>query len=59
MPGIPALAQPCGFTKAGLPVGLQIMGPPLGEEACFRVAGAYESRTRWHERRPADGGGAP
>lgn len=55
--GIPALAQPCGFTKAGLPIGLQIMGPPLGEEACFRVGGAYEARTRWHERRPADVGG--
>jgi hypothetical protein len=34
------------------------MGPPLGEEACFRVAGAYESRTEWHARRPADVGGA-
>jgi aspartyl-tRNA(Asn)/glutamyl-tRNA(Gln) amidotransferase subunit A len=56
--GIPALAQPCGFTKSGLPIGLQVMGPPLGEEACFRVAGAYESRTQWHERRPADVGGA-
>jgi aspartyl-tRNA(Asn)/glutamyl-tRNA(Gln) amidotransferase subunit A len=56
--GIPALAQPCGFTKSGLPIGLQVMGPPLGEEACFRVAGAYESRTQWHERRPSDVGGA-
>jgi len=56
--GIPALALPCGFTKAGLPIGLQVMGPPLGEEACFRVAGAYESRTQWHERRPPDVGGA-
>jgi aspartyl-tRNA(Asn)/glutamyl-tRNA(Gln) amidotransferase subunit A len=56
--GIPALAQPCGFTQNGLPIGLQVMGPPLGEEACFRVAGAYESRTQWHERRPADVGGA-
>jgi aspartyl-tRNA(Asn)/glutamyl-tRNA(Gln) amidotransferase subunit A len=54
--GIPALAQPCGFTKAGLPIGLQIMGPPLGEEACFRVGGAYEARTQWHERRPSDVG---
>ena len=56
--GIPALAQPCGFTRAGLPIGLQVMGPPLGEEACFRVAGAYEARTEWHLRRPPDVGGA-
>jgi aspartyl-tRNA(Asn)/glutamyl-tRNA(Gln) amidotransferase subunit A len=56
--GIPALSQPCGFTKAGLPIGLQIMGPPLGEEACFRVGGAYEARTEWHTRRPADVGGS-
>jgi aspartyl-tRNA(Asn)/glutamyl-tRNA(Gln) amidotransferase subunit A len=52
--GIPALSQPCGFTKAGLPIGLQIMGPALGEEICFRVAGAYEARTEWHERLPPD-----
>jgi aspartyl-tRNA(Asn)/glutamyl-tRNA(Gln) amidotransferase subunit A len=56
--GIPALAQPCGFTKSGLPIGLQVMGPPLGEEICFRVGGAYEARTQWHERLPADVGGA-
>jgi aspartyl-tRNA(Asn)/glutamyl-tRNA(Gln) amidotransferase subunit A len=48
--GIPALSQPCGFTKAGLPIGLQIIGPALGEEICFRVGGAYESRTDWHKR---------
>jgi aspartyl-tRNA(Asn)/glutamyl-tRNA(Gln) amidotransferase subunit A len=52
--GIPALAQPCGFTKSGLPIGLQVMGPPLGEESCFRVGGAYEARTEWHTRRPPD-----
>jgi len=52
--GIPALAQPCGFTRSGLPIGLQVMGPPLGEEACFRVGGAYEARTKWHERRPPE-----
>jgi aspartyl-tRNA(Asn)/glutamyl-tRNA(Gln) amidotransferase subunit A len=48
--GIPALSQPCGFTKAGLPIGLQTIGPALGEEICFRVGGAYESRTDWHTR---------
>jgi aspartyl-tRNA(Asn)/glutamyl-tRNA(Gln) amidotransferase subunit A len=55
--GIPALSQCCGFTKAGLPVGLQIIGPALGEEVCFRVAGAYEARTDWHTRLPPDAKG--
>jgi aspartyl-tRNA(Asn)/glutamyl-tRNA(Gln) amidotransferase subunit A len=59
--GVPALAQSCGFTKAGLPIGLQIIGPPLGEEACFRVGAAYQARTEWHRRLPADppAGGKP
>ena len=52
--GVPALAQGCGFTKSGLPIGLQIIGPPLGEEACFRVGAAYEARTDWHRRLPPD-----
>jgi aspartyl-tRNA(Asn)/glutamyl-tRNA(Gln) amidotransferase subunit A len=52
--GIPALSQPCGFTKAGLPIGLQIIGPALGEEICFRVGGAYEARTEWHKRLPPE-----
>jgi aspartyl-tRNA(Asn)/glutamyl-tRNA(Gln) amidotransferase subunit A len=52
--GIPALSQPCGFTKAGLPIGLQTIGPALGEEICFRVGGAFEARTEWHTRRPPE-----
>lgn len=52
--GVPALSQCCGFTRAGLPVGLQTIGPPLGEEAIFRLAGAYEARTDWHKRLPQD-----
>jgi aspartyl-tRNA(Asn)/glutamyl-tRNA(Gln) amidotransferase subunit A len=54
--GIPALSQPCGFTKAGLPIGLQTIAPALGEEICFRVAGAYEARTDWHRRLPLEAG---
>jgi aspartyl-tRNA(Asn)/glutamyl-tRNA(Gln) amidotransferase subunit A len=54
--GIPALSQPCGFTKAGLPIGLQTIAPALGEEICFRVAGAYEARTEWHKRLPPEAG---
>jgi aspartyl-tRNA(Asn)/glutamyl-tRNA(Gln) amidotransferase subunit A len=52
--GIPALSQPCGFTKAGLPIGLQTIAPALGEEMCFRVAGAYEARTEWHRKLPPE-----
>jgi aspartyl-tRNA(Asn)/glutamyl-tRNA(Gln) amidotransferase subunit A len=52
--GVPALAQSCGFTKGGLPIGIQIIGPPLGEEVCFRVGAAYEARTQWHRRLPPD-----
>jgi aspartyl-tRNA(Asn)/glutamyl-tRNA(Gln) amidotransferase subunit A len=52
--GIPALSQPCGFTRSGLPIGLQTIGPALGEEICFRVGGAYEARTEWHKRLPPE-----
>jgi aspartyl-tRNA(Asn)/glutamyl-tRNA(Gln) amidotransferase subunit A len=52
--GVPALSQCCGYTKSGLPIGLQTIGPALGEEAMFRVAGAYEARTEWHQRLPED-----
>jgi len=39
--GIPSLSMPCGFTRGGLPVGLQIMGPHFGEPAILRLAHAY------------------
>ena len=52
--GVPALSQCCGFTKGNLPIGLQIIGPPLGEEAVFRVGGEYQRRTDWHKRLPKD-----
>jgi aspartyl-tRNA(Asn)/glutamyl-tRNA(Gln) amidotransferase subunit A len=58
--GLPALSQACGFTGGGLPVGLQLIAPALGEEALFRVAGAYQKLTDWHRRHPplARAGGA-
>jgi aspartyl-tRNA(Asn)/glutamyl-tRNA(Gln) amidotransferase subunit A len=52
--GVPAMSQCCGFSKAGLPIGLQLIGPPLGEEAVFRVGGAYQRATDWHTRLPED-----
>jgi len=49
--GICGLSLPCGFDDAGLPIGLQVMGPPLGEETALRVAHAYEQATEWHRQR--------
>ena len=51
--GLPAISIPCGFTKEGLPIGLQIIGPHGGESAVFQLAHAYEQATDWHKRRPA------
>jgi len=50
--GIPAISIPCGFTKAGLPIGLQIMAKPFDEEMLFRVAHAFEQSTDWHKVKP-------
>lgn len=50
--GFPALSLPCGFTKQGLPVGLQIVGRPHEDALVLRVAEAYEAATEWHRRRP-------
>jgi len=49
--GIPGLSLPCGFTKAGLPIGLQLLGPPFEEETLLRAARIYERATDWHTRR--------
>ena len=51
MAGIPALSLPCGFTDAGLPIGLQLQAPAFGEETLLRLAHAYEQATDWHTRR--------
>ena len=51
--GLPAITVPCGFSKSGLPIGLQIVGPPWEEAAVLRLAHAYEQETKWHTRRPA------
>jgi aspartyl-tRNA(Asn)/glutamyl-tRNA(Gln) amidotransferase subunit A len=51
--GLPAISVPCGFTRSGLPIGLQIAGPHWREDLVLRLAWAYESATAWHERRPA------
>ncbi|MFQ5898087.1 MAG: amidase [Candidatus Methylomirabilia bacterium] len=50
--GHPVCSVPCGFTRAGLPVGMQIVGRPFDEAMVLRVADAYQRATDWHTRRP-------
>ncbi|MBN9121040.1 MAG: Asp-tRNA(Asn)/Glu-tRNA(Gln) amidotransferase subunit GatA [Planctomycetes bacterium] len=50
--GLPGMSIPCGFTKSGLPIGLQLLGAPFSEEQLFRIARMYESVTDWHTKRP-------
>lgn len=48
--GLPAISVPCGFTQAGLPIGLQITGPRFGEARLLSFACAFEQATPWHSR---------
>jgi len=50
--GIPGVSVPCGFSGAGLPIGLQILGRPLDEARVLRAAYAYENATTWRSRQP-------
>jgi aspartyl-tRNA(Asn)/glutamyl-tRNA(Gln) amidotransferase subunit A len=50
--GLPAISIPCGFTRGGLPIGLQLAAGPWREGLLLRVARAYEHATPWHERLP-------
>ena len=49
--GLPGISVPCGFSQ-DLPVGLQLIAKPLGEEMMLRVAYAYEQSTEWRKRKP-------
>lgn len=52
--GICGVSLPCGFTKSPkLPIGLQVLGKPFGEETMLKIAHAYEQSTAWHRERPA------
>jgi aspartyl-tRNA(Asn)/glutamyl-tRNA(Gln) amidotransferase subunit A len=51
--GMCGISVPCGFDKQGLPIGLQLIGPHLGEATILRAAHAYEQSTPWRERRPS------
>ena len=50
--GIPGLSVPCGLTKSGLPIGMQLLAPAFAEETLLRTARVFEKATDWHTRRP-------
>ena len=50
--GLPGLSAPCGFTRTGLPIGLQLIGKPFDESTLLRLARAHEKRTDWASRLP-------
>jgi aspartyl-tRNA(Asn)/glutamyl-tRNA(Gln) amidotransferase subunit A len=50
--GLPGISVPCGFTKSGLPIGLQIQAPAFAEDKLLRIARMHEQATDWHRRRP-------
>ncbi|HON93020.1 MAG: Asp-tRNA(Asn)/Glu-tRNA(Gln) amidotransferase subunit GatA [Phycisphaerae bacterium] len=51
--GIPGISVPCGFDEAGMPIGLQVIGPAFSEAKLLRIARMHEARTDWHTRKPA------
>ena len=50
--GLPVLSLPCGFTKEGLPIGLQIISRAWGESKVLNIGHAFEQATEWHKRLP-------
>ncbi|HWE38697.1 MAG TPA: Asp-tRNA(Asn)/Glu-tRNA(Gln) amidotransferase subunit GatA [Isosphaeraceae bacterium] len=50
--GIPGLSVPCGLTRSGLPIGLQLLAPAFAEETLLRTARVFERVTDWHQKRP-------
>lgn len=50
--GLPALSIPCGFSKSGLPIGMQIIGPQLSEDLLFNIGFGYQQETDWHLKEP-------
>lgn len=50
--GLPTISVPCGFTRSGFPIGMQITGPAGGEAKVLRLAYAFEQATEWHMRKP-------
>ena len=52
--GLPAITVPCGFTRTGLPIAIQIIGRAFDEETVLRLAHAYEEATQWHLLHPGE-----
>jgi aspartyl-tRNA(Asn)/glutamyl-tRNA(Gln) amidotransferase subunit A len=52
MTGQPAATVPCGFTREGLPVGLQIIGRRFADATVLRAAAAFEEVRPWNDKRP-------
>ena len=50
--GIPGISIPCGFSKNNLPIGMQILAKPFGEETLIKVANAYQRETDFHKQKP-------
>jgi aspartyl-tRNA(Asn)/glutamyl-tRNA(Gln) amidotransferase subunit A len=51
--GVGGIVFPCGFSKTGLPIGLQLQGPPLEEDRLLRAAHMFQQSTDWHTRKPS------
>jgi aspartyl-tRNA(Asn)/glutamyl-tRNA(Gln) amidotransferase subunit A len=51
--GLPSISLNCGFSKSGLPIGLQITGAPGTEGAVLALAHAYQKQSNWHKKKPA------
>jgi aspartyl-tRNA(Asn)/glutamyl-tRNA(Gln) amidotransferase subunit A len=50
--GIAAMSIPCGFTRTGLPIGLQLQAPPFAEDRLLAAAHQFQEYTDWHTQRP-------
>lgn len=52
MAGLPAMSLPCGFSRSGLPIGLQVFANRTRDDVVLRVGGHFQRETDWHRRRP-------
>lgn len=51
--GIPGISFPCGQSESGLPIGIQLMAPPMEEDRLLRAGAMYQQKTDWHKKRPS------